>query len=113
MKYPHNVRVIKLPCTGRVSAIQILTAIEDGADGVCVVGCREGDCHFISGNIKARRQVEYVKSILESLGIEPERVEMYNLSASDGPLFAKYATEHTEKVLRLGPVFKGKMIQAN
>ena len=106
-------RIIKLPCTGRVSAIQILTAIEEGADGVSVVGCREGDCHFISGNIKARRQVEYIKRILESLGIEPERVEMYNLSASDGPLFAKYAIEHTEKIFKLGPVFMGKKIQAN
>ena len=106
-------RIIKLPCTGRVSAIQILTAIEDGADGVCVIGCREGDCHFIRGNIKARRQVEYVKRILESLGIEPERVEMYNLSASDGPLFAKYASEHTKKILELGGVFKEKNIQTN
>ena len=106
-------RIIKLPCTGRISAIQILAAIEEGADGVCVVGCREGDCHFISGNIKARRQVEYVKRILESVGIEPERVEMYNLSASDGPLFARYASDHTEKILKLGPIFDKKNVQVN
>lgn len=95
-----------------MNAIQILTAIEEGADGVCVVGCREGICHYINGNIRARQQVEYVKRILESLGIEPERVKMYNLSASEGHLFARYAGEYTEKVRSLGPLFQAKIAQA-
>lgn len=92
-----------MPCTGRVDILHLLHAIEDGADGVYVVGCLEGECHFIDGNIKARRKVNYVKGILESLGIEPDRVEMYNLSASDGPLFAKFAMEYTAKIQKLGP----------
>ena len=83
-----------------------MKAIEEGADGVYAVGCMEGDCHYIDGNIKARRIINYTKKILESVGVEPERVAMYNLSASDGPLFAKYANEFTEIIKGLGPTYK-------
>ena len=103
--------MVKLPCTGRVNTLLLLRTIEDGADGVCVVGCREGDCHYLGGNIKARHQVEYTKKMLESLGVEPERVRMYNLSASDGPLFAEYAREFTDIITKLGPIYnKGEVI---
>lgn len=83
----------------------LLKAVEDGADGVYAVGCKEGDCHYISGNIKARKQIEYTKKMLESIGVESERIAMYNLSASDGPLFAKYANEFTDIIKGLGPVY--------
>lgn len=83
----------------------LLKAIEDGADGVYAVGCLEGDCHYIDGNIKARRIINYTKKILETVGVEPERVAMYNLSASDGPLFAKYAKEFTDIIRGLGPTY--------
>lgn len=103
LQYPTNIRVIMVPCTGRVDVIHLLNAIEDGADGVYVAGCLEGDCHYLSGNLKARKRVEKVKGILTELGLEPERVEMYNLSASQGPRFAEIAREMSEKISTLGP----------
>lgn len=83
--------------------IHLLKAIEDGADGVYVAGCLEGECHFISGNIKARKRVEQVKKILEEIGVEPERVEMFNLSAGEGPRFAEIANEMYDRIKKLGP----------
>jgi len=103
LSYPANVKIIQLPCTGRVDIIYLLKAIEDGADGVYVAGCLEDECHFLKGNIRARKKVEYVKKTLEELGIEPERVEMYNLSSAMGPRFAEIAQEMTEKIRALGP----------
>jgi coenzyme F420-reducing hydrogenase delta subunit len=103
LSYPSNVKISQVPCTGRVDIVHLLRAIEDGADGVYVAGCLEGDCHFVSGNLKARKRVEYVKRTLEELGIEPERVEMFNLSSAMGPRFAETANEMTEKIRNLGP----------
>jgi F420-non-reducing hydrogenase iron-sulfur subunit len=103
LQYPTNIRVIMMPCTGRVDVIHLLNALEEGADGVYVAGCLEGDCHYISGNLKARKRVGQVKRILSELGLEPERVEMYNLSAAQGPRFAEIAREMTEKIRNLGP----------
>jgi len=68
-----------------------------------VAGCLEGECHFLTGNFKAKKRVQYVKKVLEELGIEPERVEMFNLSAGEGPRFAEIATEMTERIRELGP----------
>ncbi len=92
-----------VPCTGRVDILHLLKALEDGADGVYVAGCMEGDCHYLNGNIKARKRVEYVQKILESMGVEPERVAMYNMSAADGPRFAQVVEEFTSKIKELGP----------
>ena len=103
LSYPADVKVIQVPCTGRVDIIHLLNAIEDGADGVYVAGCLEGECHYIEGNLKARRKVEYVKKTLEELGIEPERVEMYNLSSAQGARFAEIANEMVTKIKELGP----------
>eukprot|EP01022_Parablepharisma_sp_SALTPOND_P035386 TRINITY_DN9511_c0_g1_i1.p3 TRINITY_DN9511_c0_g1~~TRINITY_DN9511_c0_g1_i1.p3 ORF type:complete len:135 (+),score=26.28 TRINITY_DN9511_c0_g1_i1:157-561(+) len=103
LQYPTNVRVIQLPCSGRVDILHLLRSFEDGVDGVYVAGCMEGDCHFLTGNLKARRKVEYVKKVLESLGIEPERIEMYNMSSAEGPRFAEVAQEFTERIKELGP----------
>ena len=96
-------RIIQVPCTGRVDILHLLRAIEDGADGVYVAGCLEGECHFINGNLKAKRKVQYVKKTLEEIGIEPERVEMFNLSAGEGPRFAEIAKEMVERIKELGP----------
>jgi coenzyme F420-reducing hydrogenase delta subunit len=112
LQYPTNVRVIMMPCTGRVDVIHLLKAIEDGADGVYVAGCLEGDCHYLTGNLKARKRVDLVKKTLEELGIEPERVEMYNLSAAQGPRFAEIAREMTEKIRALGPSPVGQTAKA-
>ena len=103
LSYPSNIKIIQVPCTGRVDIIHLLKAIEDGADGVYVAGCLEGECHFLTGNLKARRRVQYVKNILEEIGVEPERVEMFNLSAGQGPRFAEIAREMNARIQKLGP----------
>ena len=103
LSYPSNIKVIQVPCTGRVDIIHLLKAIEDGADGVYVAGCLEGECHFLTGNLKAKKRVRYVKKVLEELGIEPERVEMFNLSAGEGPRFAEIAREMEQRIKELGP----------
>ncbi len=103
LNYPTNVKIMRIPCTGKVDAIYLLKALEDGVDGVYVAGCEEGDCHFLKGNIRAKRRVGYVKDILKEIGINPDRVEMYNLSAADGPRFVDIAREFTARIKALGP----------
>jgi coenzyme F420-reducing hydrogenase delta subunit len=103
LDYPPNVKIIKVPCTGRVDVIHILKALEDGADGVMVAGCLEGDCHYQSGNLRAKKRVTYVQQILDQIGFGAERVAMYNLSAGMGVRFAEIAREITEKIKELGP----------
>jgi len=103
LSYPSNVKTIQVPCTGRVDVIHLLKAIEDGADGVYVAGCLEGECHYISGNLKAKKKVNHVKNMLKDIGIEPERVEMFNLSAGEGPRFAAIAIEMDKRIRELGP----------
>lgn len=103
MQYPSDIRIIRVPCTGKVDVIHILHAFEKGADGVYVVGCMEGECHFNNGNFRARKRVEQAQKILETIGIGGERARMYNLASSDGPLFAKYAAEMDELIRQLGP----------
>jgi len=103
LQYPANVRLIELPCSGKIEHNLLLTAFEEGADGVYVAGCMEGDCHFLQGNVRARKRVEYVKKLLDTLGIGGERLEMYNLSSSMGPRFAEIAREMTDRIRALGP----------
>ena len=103
INYPGTIRIVRLPCTGRVDIIDILRAFEKGADGVYVVGCLEGECRFENGNLQARKRVAQAKKILDTIGIGGERVRMYNLSSSDGPRFAEYAVEMTDKIKELGP----------
>lgn len=103
MSYPTNVKIIKLPCSGRVDIIHIMKAMEEGADGVFVAGCLEGDCHYQLGNLRAKKRVAYVREILDKIGVGGERVCMYNLSAGQGPRFAEIAREMTEKIRSLGP----------
>lgn len=92
-----------LPCTGRIDESLLLAAFENGADGVMVIGCLEGDCHYISGNIRARARVERVYTILEQINIGSDRIRMYNLSAGEGERFASYANEFVGTVKNLGP----------
>ena len=102
-QYPTNIRIIKVPCTGKVDIIHILKAFEAGIDGVYIVGCEEGNCHFLVGNLRARKRVERVKNIFKDVGIEPERIEMYNLSAGEGMRFVNAAIEMTDQIRSLGP----------
>ena len=103
ISYPPNVKIIRVPCTGKVDAIHIMKAFEKGADGVYVAGCLEGDCHFKNGNTRAARRVKLVETYLEKLGWETERVAMVNMSAGMGDRFAKTAAEFTESIRALGP----------
>jgi len=103
LQYPSNIRMIKLPCTGKLEVIHLMRAIEAGADGVYAAGCLEGECHYLKGNLWARQRVGQVKRLLAEVGIEPERVEMYNMSSAQGPEFARVATEFTDRIKQLGP----------
>jgi len=103
LKYEPNVKIIRLPCSGKVDTLHMLHAFEAGADGVYVAGCLEGTCHFMEGNIRAKKKVAYAKKLLEEIGLESERLEMYNMSAAMGGEFAKVANEMTEKIKELGP----------
>jgi F420-non-reducing hydrogenase iron-sulfur subunit len=103
LKIPTNFRIIRLPCTGKIDIIHILRAFEKGADGVYVVGCMEGDCHFNQGNFRARKRVEQAARVLDKIGIGGERVKMFNLSSGEGPLFAQYSIEMVNKIKELGP----------
>ncbi|MDR3088858.1 MAG: hydrogenase iron-sulfur subunit [Desulfobulbaceae bacterium] len=109
LSYPVGVKIVRVPCTGKVDAKHLLTAFEKGADGVLVAGCLVGDCHFKDGNVKAARRVEFTKKYLEEIGIEAERLEMVRMSAGMGREFAETATAITEKIRALGPSpVKGK-----
>jgi coenzyme F420-reducing hydrogenase delta subunit len=103
LQYPPDVRIIQVPCTGKVDILHLLTAFEEGADGVFVAGCLEGDCHFMEGNLHAKRRVKRVKEILDRVGIGGERVEMFNLSAGQGGRFAEIVREMDQKIRELGP----------
>ena len=103
LPYPPNARVVRVPCTGKVEINHLLRAFEWGADGVMVAGCLEGGCHYLEGNLRARKRVERTQRLLEEIGLEPERLGMFNLSSADGPRFAEIMNEMTDRLRRLGP----------
>jgi F420-non-reducing hydrogenase iron-sulfur subunit len=103
LTYPPNVKIVKVPCTGRVDIIHMLKALENGADGVYLAGCLEGECHYLKGNLRAKKRVAHVKELLDECGIGGDRVAMYNLSSAQGQRFAEIAREMTEKIRALGP----------
>ena len=103
IQYPPNLRIVRVMCSGRIHPTFILEALADGADGVLVSGCHPGDCHYISGNHKARRRYILLKEVLKQLGLEPERVRLEWVSASEGDRFARVATEMIEQIRKLGP----------
>ena len=103
LQYPPDIRIIQVPCTGKVDIIHLLTAFEEGADGVMVAGCLEGDCHFLEGNLRAKKRVMRAKEILEKVGLGGARLEMFNLSAGMGGRFAEIAREMDERIRGLGP----------
>jgi len=103
LEYPANIKIIHVPCSGKVDILHLLRAIQKGADGVYIVGCLEGSCHYNEGNYRARERVEYVQTLLEEIGLEGDRVRMYNLTSGEGPTFAAYAREMTDHIRSLGP----------
>jgi F420-non-reducing hydrogenase iron-sulfur subunit len=108
IQYPPNVRIIRVPCTGRVDTLHMLKAFEDGADGVFISGCLLGDCHYLKGNYKCDARVEHAKKILQGIGLEPERLEMFYNSSAMGPQFAQTCSEFTERIRALGPLYQAE-----
>ncbi len=103
LEYPSNIKIIRVPCTGKVDLMHLLRSIQKGADGVYCVGCMEGNCHYNEGNLRCRERVEHARRLLEEVGLEGDRIRMYNLSSSEAPTFVAYAREMTENIKNLGP----------
>lgn len=103
LDYPSSVRILRLPCTGKIEVNYLLSAFEKGADGVMVAGCLEGGCHFQEGNLRAKVRVKRAKEILAEIGLEPERLEMFNLSSAEGIRFSEIVHEMNSRIERLGP----------
>lgn len=103
MQYPPNVRPIRTMCSGSVDPVYILRALLGGADGVILGGCPPGDCHYVSGNYKARRRMAILKTILATLGLEDDRVWVRWISAAEGAKFARTMNEVTQTIKKLGP----------
>jgi len=103
MQYPPNVRIVRLMCTGAVDTIYVFKALLEGADGVLIGGCHPGDCHYQTGNYKARRRMAILKKILKQLGFDDDRVWLRWISASEGKLFADTVTEMVNELKEKGP----------
>ena len=103
IKSAPNVRIVRVMCSGRVDPVFVLKAFEQGADGVLILGCHPGDCHYVEGNYKTARRIPLLKKMLDQLGIEDERVRLDWVSASEGVRFASIVNEMTAKVKELGP----------
>ena len=103
LQYPHNIRVVRLPCSGRVSPEFILAALREGADGVWVSGCHPGDCHYLEGNYYARRKITLLKELLAYMGIEPGRLHFSWISSAESTKFVDVVTQVTATVKALGP----------
>lgn len=101
--YPSAIKIVELPCTGRIDVPTLMHTFERGADGVLVAGCLQGRCHYIQGNLYARKRVDYLGDLMKEIGLQPERLRMINISAAMGVQFAQLATEHVETVRALGP----------
>jgi F420-non-reducing hydrogenase iron-sulfur subunit len=103
IQYPPNVRIVRLMCSGGLDPVYVLKSVVEGADGVLIGGCHPGDCHYQSGNYKARRRFAILQSTLDMMGFEPERVWLRWISASEGQYFADTVTEMVEFLKEKGP----------
>ncbi len=103
MKYPPNIKSIRVMCSGRVDPVFILEALKKGADGVLVAGCHPGDCHYRSGNYKTNRRIKLLKKFLEEMAVDPKRVRFEYVSASEGQKFATIVTEFVDELKKMGP----------
>jgi len=112
MQYPPNVRVIRVMCTGRIDPAFILEAFSLGADAVLVSGCHIGDCHYIAGNFKSRRRIALTRKVIEQYGIDPRRLKMTFVSASEGALWAEVVKDMVTTIKKLGPSNVQKKVKA-
>jgi len=102
IQYPTNIRIIRTPCTGKLEVEYFMKAFENGADGVLIAGCEEGGCHFIEGNLLAKRRVNYTRELLKELGLSPERIRMVNISAAMARPFVDIVNDMVETIKGLG-----------
>jgi len=102
IKYPPNIKSIRVMCSGRVDTVFILEALKKGADGVLIAGCHPGDCHYQSGNYKTNRRIKLLKKLLGDLGVEPERVRFEYISASEGHKFASVVIDFVDELKKMG-----------
>ncbi len=109
LRYPQNVRILRVPCSGRVDPLLVVKAFQDGADGVMVLGCHPGDCHYQQGNYLAQRRYALMHRLLEFVGVETDRLSVDWVSASEGKKFADVVTAFTERLRALGPSPIGHM----
>ena len=107
-QYPPNMRVIRVMCSGRVDPLLVLNAFKQGIDGVAVLGCHHGDCHYQTGNYEAENKMKMTKEVLEKIGINPERLYLDWVSAAEGKRFSEVITNFTEKMREIGPINKDK-----
>lgn len=103
LQYPTSIRIIKLPCTGAIDVLHILKAFEQGADGIFVAGCLEGGCHFMEGNLRAKKRVERTKHILDKVGLGSKRLDMFFMSSAEGTRFVEVAKEMAQRIKEIGP----------
>jgi len=103
MQYPASVRIISTPCTGKLEMEHILDAFEKGIDGILIVGCLEGDCHFVEGNLRARKRTDRIRFLIEEIGLGAERLKMVNLSDVMASAFVQHIKEAVETIKNLGP----------
>jgi F420-non-reducing hydrogenase iron-sulfur subunit len=113
IQYSPNVRVIRVMCSGRVNPLFVIKAFSIGADGVLVLGCHLGDCHYIEGNYKTMRRIPLLKKMMKQFGIEEERVRLEWVSASEGAKFAEVTNGFTQTIRNLGPNSSGNLKQSS
>ncbi len=101
--YPSNIRIIRVPCSGRVDPLFVVKCFQQGADGVLIAGCHPGDCHYAEGNFYSRRRFALLHELLSFLGIAPERLRLEWVSASEGKKFSNLVTEFTSEIAKLEP----------
>lgn len=104
--YPEVIRIVSFPCIGRVEERHVLHALENGADGVMVLGCLEDSCKFIDGDVRSKKRIIYLKKILSEIGVNDERVEFHNISPNMGAKFVELVTEMNKKIKQIGPLFQ-------
>ena len=104
IQYPPNIRVVRVPCSGRVNPLFLIKSLQWGIDGVLVSGCHPGDCHYVSGNLVARRRFTVLSALTEYMGIEPGRLNFSWVSAAEGERFSKVVDDVVKKVKALGPM---------
>ncbi len=106
LQYPPNIRIVRVPCSGRINPLYLIKALQAGWDGFLVSGCHPGDCHYLAGNYSARRRFALLHDMLEFIGIEPERINFSWVSAAEGEKFSKVIKRVVDRVKKVGPIKK-------